>query len=220
MTEPGPSATPPPPPAAETGDPGADEGDSSDRLRRLAHGVRLDRPLALVGLMGAGKTTVGRRLAQTLGLPFMDADAEIEKAAGMKVAEIFDRLGEAEFRRGEMRVIARLLESPPLVLATGGGAFVQPDTRRLLQQKALTVWLKADLDVLMRRVLRRDTRPLLRGPDPRATMHALMMNRYPLYADADLTVDSDAGPHTITVEAVLAALRAHRASQTEAAGAP
>lgn len=175
-------------------------------------GLRFDRPIALVGLMGAGKTTVGRRLAAELHLPFMDADAEIEKAAGMTVTEIFERHGEPEFRRGERRVIERLLEGPPIVLATGGGAFVQPDTRALLLAKALTVWLKADLDVLMKRVARRDTRPLLRGPDPRGAMRALMDVRYPLYAGADITVDSASGPHAATVLAVLAALASHRGS--------
>lgn len=172
-------------------------------------GLRLDRPLALVGLMGAGKTTVGRRLAGELAMPFVDADVEIEKAAGMTVTEIFERLGEPEFRRGERRVIERLLDGPPVVLATGGGAFVQPDTRALLLAKALTVWLKADLDVLMRRVARRDTRPLLRGPDPRGAMKALMEVRYPLYAGADITVDSASGPHGATVGAVLDAVAAH-----------
>lgn len=176
------------------------------RLSSLARSVSPTRPIALVGLMGAGKTTVGRRLAQALGLPFVDADAEIEKAAGMKVTEIFERLGEPEFRRGERRVIERLLEGPPIVLATGGGAFVQPDTRALLRDKALTIWLKADIDVLMRRVLRRDTRPLLKGPDPRGTMLKLMDERYPLYAAADITVASDTGPHAATVEQALRAL--------------
>jgi shikimate kinase len=190
-----------------------EEGEGStgrERLSALAQGVRADRPIALVGLMGAGKTTVGRRLALVLGLDFADADAEIEKAAGMSVTEIFQRLGEQEFRRGERRVIERLLEGRPLVLATGGGAFVQPATRELLQTKALTVWLRADLDVLMRRVMKRDTRPLLRGPDPRETMAGLMATRYPLYASADVTVGSDSGPHGATVEAVLRALLAHQ----------
>jgi shikimate kinase len=206
----------PPSPPAETGENGGEPTEPSevtDRLRRLAGSVAADRPIALVGLMGAGKTTVGRRLATVLGLAFVDADAEIEKAAGMRVTEIFERLGEPEFRRGERRVIERLLDGPPLVLATGGGAFVQTATRELLQAKALTVWLRADLDVLMRRVLRRDTRPLLRGPDPRAVMSNLMAARYPLYADADITVDSDAGPQIATVEAVLRALSARRGDQ-------
>lgn len=189
-------------------EPGEELLEAAAHLRVLAQTAPVDRTIALVGLMGAGKTTVGRRLAQALRLPFMDADSEIEKAAGMTVTEIFERLGEPEFRRGERKVIERLLDGPPVVLATGGGAFAQPDTRALLQAKALTVWLKADLDVLLRRVLRRDTRPLLRGPDPRGAMQALMAARYPLYASADITVESDSGPHGSTVEGVLKALAA------------
>jgi shikimate kinase len=127
----------------------------------------------LVGLMGVGKTTVGRRLAKALNLPFKDADAEIELAAGRSVADIFAERGESDFRAGERRVIARLLKGPPLVLATGGGAFLNADTRRTIKEKAISVWLKADLDVLVRRVKRRDTRPLLRGAEPREVLERL-----------------------------------------------
>jgi shikimate kinase len=143
--------------------------------------------------MGAGKTTVGRALARRLAVPFRDADAEIEKAADLSVTEIFQRLGEGEFRKGERRVIARLLEQQAFVLATGGGAYMNTDTRALLKQRAITVWLRADLDLLMRRVLRRNTRPLLQTGDPRATMSRLMAERHPVYAEADLVVDVHEG---------------------------
>lgn len=167
---------------------------------------RVDRPIVLVGLMGAGKTTVGRRLAAALRLPFRDADHEIEAAAGAKVSEIFTRHGEAEFRRGERRVIARLLNEGPHVLATGGGAFMDAETRRLIRERSVSLWLRAELDVLMRRVERRDDRPLLKTADPRATMAKLMADRYPIYAEADFIVESGHGPHAVAVEAALRAL--------------
>ena len=169
---------------------------------------RPDRTIALVGLMGAGKTSIGRRLAQRLGLPFIDADAEIEAAAGTTIEEIFQRHGEAAFRDGERRVIARLLDNPPHVLATGGGAFMDPTTRALLRRSAITVWLRADLEVMLSRVTRRSInhRPLLKGRDPRAALEALMAERYPVYAEADVTVDSVDGPPEATLERVLAAL--------------
>lgn len=168
--------------------------------------LRIDRPVALVGLMGAGKTTVGRRLAIALNLPFVDADAEIEKAAGLSIQEIFARHGEAEFRRGERSVIARLLSDPPHVLATGGGAFMDAGTRALMKQKAISIWLKAPLDVLLRRVEKRDNRPLLQNGDPEQVMRELMERRYPIYAEADITVETDHQPHTAALQAVLAAL--------------
>jgi len=164
------------------------------------------RTVVLVGLMGAGKTTVGRRLARQLGLPFKDADAEIEAAAGQSVADIFAEHGEADFRRGERRVIERLLDGPPVVLATGGGAFMNADTRRLILSKAVSVWLRADLDVLVRRVRKRDTRPLLRGRDPREVLARLMEERHPVYAEADLIVDTSESPHDSAVAAIVAAL--------------
>jgi shikimate kinase len=163
----------------------------------------------LIGLMGAGKTTVGRRLAAALNLPFRDADHEIEAAAGRTVQEIFETHGEADFRRGERLVIARLLEFGPHVLATGGGAFMDAGTRELIRQKGLSVWLKANLDVLMRRVEKREGRPLLKAADPRAVMAQLIEERYPIYAEADVIVESGPGPHHQTVDAVLAALHAH-----------
>lgn len=164
------------------------------------------RTVALVGLMGAGKTTVGRRLAKALRLPFKDADAEIEAAAGRSVADIFAEHGEAEFRRGERQVIARLLDGPPLVLATGGGAFMNPETRALIRSKALSVWLRADIEVLVRRVKKRDTRPLLRGRDPREVLTRLMAERDPVYAEADLIIETSESPHDAAVNAILAAL--------------
>ena len=166
------------------------------------------RTLALVGLMGSGKTTVGRRLAAQLGLPFRDADAEIEQAAGRSVSDIFADLGEPEFRAGEHRVIARLLAEGPLVLATGGGAYMHAETRRLLREKAVTVWLKVDIEVLAKRVARRDTRPLLRGKDPAQVLSAQAEARYPLYAEADIVVETPDTAHDAAVERVLQALRA------------
>jgi len=161
--------------------------------------------------MGVGKTTVGRRLAQALDLPFHDADHEIEQAAARSVSDIFAELGEPEFRAGEHRVIARLLKGPPCVLATGGGAFIHPETRRLLKREAVTVWLRADLEVLARRVTRRDTRPLLRGKDPLDVLKAQAEARYPIYAEADLAVDADDANHAAAVATVLDALRARLA---------
>jgi shikimate kinase len=168
--------------------------------------------LVLVGLMGAGKSSVGRRLALTLALPFFDADEEVERAARRSIPEIFADLGEAAFRDGERRVIARLLEGPPHVLATGGGAFMNPDTRALIARKAVSIWLKADIDVLVRRVGRKNDRPLLRGRDPRETLEALAAERYPTYAQADITIDSVEGPHAVTVQAIIAALKARQAA--------
>lgn len=181
-------------------------------LSRMAAGLKLGRTVALVGLMGAGKTTVGRRLAQALRLPFADADAEIAAAAGRGVAEIFAEHGECEFRRGERQVIARLLAGPVHVLATGGGAFVDARTRALMKERATSVWLKAPLDVLMKRVSRRNDRPLLREDDPRSVMERLMQERYPLYAEADITIETGGGPHRSAVADIIAALKARGAT--------
>ena len=164
------------------------------------------RSLVLVGLMGAGKSTVGRRLAQTLQLPFRDADHEIEAAAGMTIPEIFAIHGEDHFRDGERRVIARLLQEGPIVLATGGGAFMNDETRLRIAEHGISLWLKADLDVLMRRVRKRTTRPLLQNPDPEGTMRRLMEVRYPVYATADITVDSHEAPHDRVVTDIVKAL--------------
>ncbi len=166
------------------------------------------RTVALVGLMGAGKSAIGKRLALRLGLPFVDADDEIESAAGCTIAEIFDKYGEAEFRAGERRVISRLLERPPHVLSTGGGAYMDPDTRGLMRERAITVWLRAELDVLSDRVRKRGHRPLLRQGDPRDILAGLMAQRYPVYAEADIVVDSTAQPADRTTDQVVEALTA------------
>ena len=167
------------------------------------------RTIALVGLMGVGKSTVGRRLARRLDLPFADGDTEIESAAAMTVSDIFAELGESEFRAGEARVMKRLLEGPRMVLATGGGAILNPDTRALLKERAVTVWMRADLETVAGRVQRRDTRPLLRGRDPLVALKAMAEVRYPVYATADLTVDVAGGAHAQAVDAIMGALRAH-----------
>ena len=166
------------------------------------------RAIVLVGLMGAGKTRIGRRLAVRLDLPFYDSDVEIETAAGETIEEIFANRGERVFRDGERRVIARLLGQPPHVLATGGGAFMDPATRALIARRGISVWLRADLDVLVQRVSRRTDRPLLKAGDPRAVLAALMERRDPTYAEADLCVDSSDGPPERTVTRTIAALAA------------
>ncbi|MDR3506321.1 MAG: shikimate kinase [Caulobacteraceae bacterium] len=166
------------------------------------------KTIALVGLMGAGKSSVGRRLAQALNLPFRDTDEEVERAAGRSVNDIFAELGEQAFRAGERRVIARLLEDPPHVLATGGGAFMSDETRALIKDKAISVWLKADVEVLARRVGRKNDRPLLRGRNPVTTLRELAEVRYPIYAQADITVDSIDTSHAAMVQAIIEALRA------------
>jgi shikimate kinase len=164
------------------------------------------RSIVLIGLMGAGKTAVGRRLANRLDLPFIDADTEIEVAAGASISEIFAEHGEAYFRQGERKVIARLLEGGPQVLATGGGAYINADTRAAIKARALSVWLKADLKVLLKRIGRRDNRPLLTGGDPEKVMRKLMDERYPIYAEADVTVESRDVPHDVIVSSVIDAL--------------
>jgi len=174
-----------------------------------------ERTIALVGLMGVGKSTVGRRLARRLGLPFADGDEEIESAAGMTVSDIFASLGEGEFRAGEARVMRRLLEGPRLVLATGGGAMLNLETRALLKARAVTVWMRADLETIVQRVQRRDTRPLLRGKDPLETLRTLAEARYPVYGEADVTVDVAGGAHTQAVDAIVEALEGHWAMETK-----
>jgi len=168
--------------------------------------ARPDRSIVLVGLMGVGKTTIGRRLSTRLGLPFVDADAEIESAAGQTISEIFERFGEAHFRDGERRVIARLIEGPPKVLATGGGAFVHDETRALILDKAIAVWLDADIATLVERVGRRSNRPLLAGRDAKTVLTELAAVRNPLYAQAQIHVASKPAPHDTTVNAIIAAL--------------
>jgi len=170
--------------------------------------ARIDRPLVLVGMMGVGKSTIGRKLAQLLELPFRDADDEIEKAAQLSVAEIFERFGEAHFRDGERRVIARLLDDGRGVLATGGGAFVQPETRALIHRKGIAIWLDSDVATLVDRVTRRDNRPLLRGGDPKEIVARLKAERAAAYSEAPIKVMSDAGPHGEAVNRILKAIGA------------
>ncbi len=168
---------------------------------------RPDHAITLVGLMGAGKSTIGRRLAARLELPFVDADTEIERAAGCPIPEIFERFGEQHFRDGERRVIARLLDGPAKVLATGGGAFMASETRQLILVRSWSIWLRAELDVLVDRCSRRANRPLLQGGDMRRTLGRLIAERYPIYAAADFIVDSDDGPHEVVIETILGYLR-------------
>ena len=167
------------------------------------------RSIVLVGMMGAGKSSIGRRLAVRLNLPFVDADTEIEKAASMTIPEIFTAHGEAYFRAGEARVIARLLESGPQVLATGGGAFMNPETRAVIHVKGISVWLNATLEILMRRVKRRADRPMLAGPDPIEALTRLVEERYSVYAEAELTVESRDVPHETIVSEIIAKLCSH-----------
>ena len=166
-----------------------------------------DRPIVLVGLMGVGKTTVGRRLAKRLGLAFVDADEEIERAADLTVEEVFDRFGEDYFRDGERRVIARLLEGKRQIIATGGGAFMNAETRALILEKAIAIWLDADLDTLVKRVARRDTRPLLKSGDPAQILADLAAKRNPVYATAHIHVTGNDSPHETTVEKIIEALQ-------------
>jgi shikimate kinase len=171
---------------------------------------KLDKTLVLVGMMGAGKTSVGRRLANVLGVPFRDADAEIEIAAGCSINEIFERFGEPAFRAGERKVIARLLGDPPHILATGGGAFMDSETRARIKDSAVSIWLKANIELLLERVTRKDTRPLLRNTDNRTALERLLTEREPVYAQADIMIESDDGPHDAVIRRILAALDARR----------
>lgn len=178
-------------------------------LREQAAAVRRglgDKSLVLIGLMGAGKSAIGRRLATRLELPFVDADTEIEAAAGQSIKDIFAVHGESYFREGERKVIHRLLHDGPQVLATGGGAYMDAKTRATVGERGISIWLEAQLDVLLERVRRRSNRPLLRGQDPEEVMRRLMEERYPVYAQADITVHSRDVPHQVIVGEILAAL--------------
>ncbi|HET9811566.1 MAG TPA: shikimate kinase [Sphingomicrobium sp.] len=170
---------------------------------------RLDRPIVLVGLMGAGKSTVGRRLARRLDLPFVDSDDAIGDAAGLSAAEVFERFGEADFRDGERRLVARLIDGEVRVIATGGGAYVDQSTRELLNQRAITIWLDAPVEVLADRTGRRDTRPLLRNNDRKGTLARLSEERGPAYAQAHIRVESGESRHKDVVDAILEALAAY-----------
>ncbi|MBK5196959.1 MAG: shikimate kinase [Methyloceanibacter sp.] len=189
--------------------------DRQERLARIGEALG-PRSIVLIGLMGAGKTAVGRRLANRLDLPFIDADSEIEMAAGTSISEIFAQHGEAYFRQGERKVIARLLEGGPQVLATGGGAYMNADTRATLKARGLSVWLRAELRVLLKRVQRRDNRPLLAAGDPETVMKKLMAERYPIYAEADIIVESRDVPHDVIVGAVIDALAAKLGCEAKA----
>jgi shikimate kinase len=178
---------------------------------------RAARSIVLVGIMGAGKSAIGRRLAQRLALPFVDADDEIEAAAGCTIEDIFARYGEAEFRKGEEKVLRRLMRGPRKVLATGGGAFVNQRTRQAIKARGVSVWLRADLETLMRRVGRRNDRPMLKGGNPRELMAKLMESRYPIYAEADLVVDSTEGPHDLVVQDIAERLGRYLAEAAPAA---
>ena len=168
-----------------------------------------DRSIVLIGMMGVGKSAIGRRLGARLGIPFIDADAEIEKAAGMSIADIFARHGEAAFRSGEARVIARLLNGGPQVLATGGGAVMNPETRALIQERGVSIWLSAEFELLLRRISKRKAeRPVLQTADPAATLRELLAKREPIYAKADLTVQSRDVPHDAVVAEIVERLAA------------
>lgn len=184
---------------------GTDDALSTSAIAALTAALG-PRSIVLVGMMGAGKSSIGRRLATRLGLTFVDADSEIEERAGMTIPELFEKYGEAYFRAGEARVIARLLEGGPRVLATGGGAFMNSNTRELIRAKAVSVWLRAEFDLLLRRIKRRNDRPLLKTDDPAARLKALIEERYPVYAEADLTVHSRDVPHEAVVEEIMSAL--------------
>lgn len=185
-----------------------DRREGPQMSRSPAANGALRRTVALIGLMGAGKSAVGRRLATTLKAPFFDSDDEIVRAATMPIPDIFEKFGERHFREGERRVIARLLSGPPHILATGGGAFITAETRALLRARAHVVWLRADLDTLVARCGRRDDRPLLKGRDVRQRLAELMEARDPVYAQAESVVESVNGPHEVVVRAVMRALQA------------
>ncbi len=181
-------------------------GTQNDLTDQAGGAPVIDRSVVLVGMMGVGKTSIGRRLAARINFEFVDADEEIERAAGMTIAEIFEKFGEGYFRDGERRVIARLMDGPPKVIATGGGAFINEETRTLILERALSIWLDADIKVLADRVSRRDHRPLLKNRDPVEVLTELGKVRNPLYAAANIHVRSDASPHARTVENILKAI--------------
>lgn len=199
---------------AQFGDGGGDHGRGGHRAEPMVGSARASailrllgpRPIVLTGMMGAGKTVMGRRLAAHLGLDFVDSDIEIETAAGMTIPDIFARHGEPFFRDRESRVVGRLIGGGPRVVATGGGAFIHPSTRAAIKSGSLSVWIKADFDVLMRRVRKRSNRPLLRTPDPEGTLKRLMAERYPVYAEADVTVESRDCSHDVMVDAMVSAI--------------
>jgi shikimate kinase len=185
------------------------------RSSSVTSGFGPTRTIVLIGMMGAGKTSVGRRLASRLALPFADADTEVEAAAGMTISQLIKDYGEPEFRRLEKRVMARLLEAPMQVLSTGGGAFMNSDTRALISTKGISVWLKANTEILLERATRYDNRPLLQGGDPREIMTKLLAEREPIYALADITIESDGRPVDETVERLIKALKTYSETKGE-----
>ncbi len=187
----------------------ARRGATGDHKREMLQQLVGDRPIVLIGMMGAGKTTVGRRLAARLGRHFVDSDEEVEKAAGMSIEDIFAAHGEADFRAGEVKVIARLLKESGIVLGTGGGAFMNAETRTLIKQSAVSVWIKADFELLFQRVSRRSNRPLLKTANPRETLQKLIDARYPTYAEADITITSRDVPQDQVASEVIDAIVAH-----------
>ncbi len=190
---------------------GKGDGTAQTKQAELARSIRQSlgaRSIVMIGLMGAGKTSVGKRLAVSLDMPFSDADQEIEKAAGKSINDIFAENGESYFRDGERRVIARLLNEGPKVLATGGGAFMHPETRARIAESGISIWLRADVDTLMHRVSRRDNRPLLKAANPRAVMEKLVGDRYPVYAQSDIVIESRDVAHELIVEEIVQALKA------------
>ncbi len=180
--------------------------EASESLETRVSRLLAGRTIVMVGMMGAGKSSIGRRLASRLGMPFTDADTEIEQAANATIPEIFESHGEAYFRDGERRVIQRLLDGPPKVLATGGGAFINPETRGAIAAKAISIWLKADRDLLLARVKRRSNRPLLKDGDPAVIIEQLIAERYPVYAEADIHIQSRDVAHDVVIDDILAAL--------------
>lgn len=183
----------------------------NNQFSEIVQHLPTDKFIVLVGLMGAGKTHVGKRLAAVLERPFVDTDDEIELAAGCTVPEIFERFGEGYFRDGERRVIKRILEDQPSVMATGGGAFMDPGTRTLIAEKGISIWLRAEIDILVKRTSRRNDRPLLKNDDPRTILKQLMATRYPVYAEADITVDIVEEPAAATMNRVMTAIESHLA---------
>jgi len=181
-------------------------------MTNIGSGIH-NRSIVLVGLMGAGKSCIGQRLADRLGMPFVDTDEEIVRAAGCSIEDIFELYGEAAFRDGERRVIARLLNEGPVVMATGGGAFLDQETRGRVREHGISVWLRADLDILVERTGRRGGRPLLKNGDPRATLERLMTERHPVYAEADIVVDTSTAPADRTVDLVVLALESRGAER-------
>ena len=191
---------------------------SRDHKREMLQQLIGDRPIVLIGMMGAGKTTVGRRLATRLGRHFVDSDEEVEKAAGMSIEDIFAAHGEADFRAGEVKVIARLLKESGMVLGTGGGAFMNAETRAVIKETAVSVWIKADFDLLFQRVSRRSNRPLLKTANPRETLQKLIDARYPTYAEADITIVSRDVPQDQVASEVIDAIVARYGTPDVAAG--